>query len=145
MPPNSASGYCLIEAGGNAYYSDYIIGNSDAPQIKSFLLRLESSQLVTFTVRWGIYNRDGDVIDGVLTIGDNSILEGIEAPADETEAPADEPEAPADETEPPADETEPPADETEPPADETEAPADETEAPADETEPPTETNENIAE
>lgn len=70
LPPNSASGYCVIEAGGNTYYTDYIVGNSDEPQIKAFKLRVEGTQTVKFTARWGIYTRNSDVTDGILVITD---------------------------------------------------------------------------
>ena len=83
LPPHSASGYCVIEAGGNTYYSDYIIGNTDQPQILSFLMKSEKSQVATFTTRWGIYNRDSDVVDGVLTVGSVSGL-GENSTPDET-------------------------------------------------------------
>ena len=69
LPANSASGYCLISAGGNTYYSDYIAAHSDPqPQTKSFVLKVETTQTVTFTSRWGIYAQDSHVVDGKMII-----------------------------------------------------------------------------
>ena len=69
LPPNTASGYCMIEANGNVYYTDYILRHSEsAPQMAVFKLKAETVQTVTFTPRWGIYNRDSDVVNGVLSL-----------------------------------------------------------------------------
>ena len=69
LPGNTASGYCLIKAGGATYYSDYILRHSDGvPQTKSFILKVETAQTVTFTNRWGIYTTDCHVVDGVMLI-----------------------------------------------------------------------------
>lgn len=86
LPPGSASGYCLIEADGKTYYSDYIIGNSDEPQIKSFWLKIDDMpRVVTFTTRWGILNRESDVVGGTLSIGDVGVLSDVEAPTEPNE------------------------------------------------------------
>ena len=69
LPGDTASGYCLIKAGGANYYSDYILRHSgDEPQTKSFILKVETEQTVTFTNRWGIYATDSHVVDGVMLI-----------------------------------------------------------------------------
>ena len=69
LPAGAASGYCIIEAGGQAYFSDCLIGDSSSDaQTVIFTLRLELPQIVTVTARRGIYTRGSDVIDGVLTI-----------------------------------------------------------------------------
>ena len=69
LPPDTASGYCLITAGGKTYYTDYILRHS-APeaQIAVFALTVEETQTVKFTPRWGIYAADSDVVDGKLHI-----------------------------------------------------------------------------
>ena len=110
LPADSPSGYCVIEAGGTTYYSDYIVSHKEpAPQIKAFKLKVETTQVVTFTVRWGIYTRDSDVIGGILTVAGGSALAETGAPADETNVPADETNVPADETTEPSVETEAPS------------------------------------
>ena len=70
LPSGSASGYCLIEAGGNTYYSEYIARHTEeTPKTVSFTVKVEETQTVTFTKRWGIYSDEGDVMhDGVLLI-----------------------------------------------------------------------------
>ena len=72
LPAGSASSYCIIEAGGQAYFSDCLIGDSSsASQTVIFSLRLELPQVVTVTARCGIYTRSSDVVDGVITIKNN--------------------------------------------------------------------------
>ena len=69
LPPETASGYCLIEAGDTLYYTDYIQRHSGSEaQSVSFTLLLATSQEVTFTTRWGIYAKDSDVVDSRLLI-----------------------------------------------------------------------------
>ena len=69
LPAGSSSGYCLISAGGITYYSDYIVSHTDPePQTKSFVLKVETTQTVKFTSRWGIYAQDSHVVDGKIII-----------------------------------------------------------------------------
>lgn len=69
LPANSASGYCLISAGENKYYTDYIANHKDSePHKFSFTLIVETTQMVKFTPRWGIYSRESDVVNSTLTI-----------------------------------------------------------------------------
>lgn len=70
LPPNTASGYCLIKAAdGTTYYSDYILGHTDsAAHTLAFVLRVEKDQTVTFTPRWGIYARDSSIVNNELRI-----------------------------------------------------------------------------
>ncbi len=71
LPANTASGYCLITAGGRTYYTDYILRHSNAePQTVSFTLTVKETQTVKFTSRWGIYAAESDVENGVLQIAD---------------------------------------------------------------------------
>lgn len=68
LPSDTSSGYCLISAGGNTYYTDYILRNSQ-PQTVTFKLKVETTQTVVFTPRWGIYNTyDSSVSNGELLI-----------------------------------------------------------------------------
>ena len=69
LPPNTASGYCLIDAGGVTYYTDYILRHTDEGDREiSFDLTVNTAQSVTFTTRWGIYRRESSVVDGKLMI-----------------------------------------------------------------------------
>ncbi len=57
LPKNSASGYCVINASGKSYYTEYIVRHEDdQAKTYSFTLRVANTQRVTFTVRWGIYS-----------------------------------------------------------------------------------------
>lgn len=65
LPSGSASGYCLIEADGNVYYSEYIARHTDeTAQTVSFTVKVKETQTVTFTKRWGIYSDDCNVVNG---------------------------------------------------------------------------------
>lgn len=68
LDAGSSSGYCLIEANGVEYYSDYIARNDDQEQTVSFVLKVDQAQTVVFTNRWGIYSGESDVVDGILLI-----------------------------------------------------------------------------
>ncbi len=69
LPRDSASGYCLIKASGQSYYTDYIVRHeNDEAQTVSFALTVAESQTVEFEPRWGIYAKESDVIDGQLSI-----------------------------------------------------------------------------
>ena len=69
LPGNTASGYCLISAGGNTYYTDYILRhNEPVDQKVTFDLMVEETQTVKFTPRWGIYAAESDVENGALII-----------------------------------------------------------------------------
>lgn len=69
LPSGSSSGYCMINAGGTEYYTDYIARHDDAePQTVTFILTVGSTQVVTFRTHWGIYSRDSDVVNGEITI-----------------------------------------------------------------------------
>ena len=62
LPADTASGYCLIEADGVAYRSDYIRRHNDsAPRELSFILTVGEDKAVTFTTRWGIYSAECSV------------------------------------------------------------------------------------
>ena len=69
LEPDTASGYCIITAGGVEYYTDYILRHTSAgaEQI-SFDLELLSEQTVTFTARWGVFSRASSVSGGKLVI-----------------------------------------------------------------------------
>ena len=69
LPADTASGYCLITAGGKTYYTDYILRHSEpVAQTVTFTLTVEETQTVVFTPRWGIYAADSDVTEGTLHI-----------------------------------------------------------------------------
>lgn len=69
LPADTASGYCLIAAGGETYYTDYILRHSEPEaQTVTFTLTVEETQRVKFTPRWGIYAADSDVKEGTLVI-----------------------------------------------------------------------------
>lgn len=69
LPPDNASGYCLITAGETVYYTEYIARHYEAePQSVAFTMTVETEQTVIFTPRWGIYAEAGDVIGGVLVL-----------------------------------------------------------------------------
>ena len=63
--PNTASGYCIITAGAESYYTEYIARHTE-PDGKnvSFTLTVEETKTVTFTPRWGIYAKSPDILDG---------------------------------------------------------------------------------
>ncbi len=64
----NASGYCLISAGGENYYSDYILRHESVRKTISFHLTVKTTQTVVFTPRWGIYTGDSDVVNARLII-----------------------------------------------------------------------------
>lgn len=69
LPQGSASGYLVIGASGQSYYSAYLQRNETADQELSFTLCAESAQALTLTARWGIYSDDCQVDNGgVLTL-----------------------------------------------------------------------------
>ena len=69
LPSGSASGYCMIVAGDNTYYSDYIARHSETePQTVVFTLTVGEDRTVVFKPHWGIYSKDADVVDGKLLI-----------------------------------------------------------------------------
>lgn len=61
LPKESSSGYLIIAAGGEKYYSQYIRANYESDQTLSFTIRVLSEQSVTFAARWGIYSGECDV------------------------------------------------------------------------------------
>ena len=69
LPAGNASGYCIITAGENTYYSDYILRHNESEsQTFVFDLVVKSTQTVTFESRWGIYTQPSDVVAGMLII-----------------------------------------------------------------------------
>lgn len=68
LPGNTGSGYCLISANGNTYYTDYILRHTEQEKMISFWVMVEETKTVTFTPRWGIYNHESDVVDDALII-----------------------------------------------------------------------------
>lgn len=54
LPKGSASGYLIITAGGQEYYSDYLQRNEDINQALTFTLYVQTMQNITFTAHWGI-------------------------------------------------------------------------------------------
>ena len=70
LPKESASGYLIITANGQDYYSDYLQRNDNTDQTLTFTLNVKAAKTVTFTARWGIYSGDCHVKNGeTLTIG----------------------------------------------------------------------------
>ena len=69
LPKESASGYLIITADGQNYYSDYLQRNDERDQALTFTLNVATAQTVTFTVRWGIYSGTCHVQNGELNIG----------------------------------------------------------------------------
>lgn len=70
LPKESASGYLIITANGQDYYSDYLQRNDENDQTLTFTLNVATVQTVTFTARWGIYSGECSVNNGeTLTIG----------------------------------------------------------------------------
>lgn len=61
LPKGSASGFLVITAGGQEYYSDYLQRNDDTDQTLTFTLNVAAAQTVTFTAYWGIFSRDCNV------------------------------------------------------------------------------------
>lgn len=69
LPSGSASGYCMIVAGGKTYYSDYIARHSRSePKTVTFTLTVATDQTVVFKPHWGIYSKETDVADNKLLI-----------------------------------------------------------------------------
>lgn len=69
LPPNTASGYCLLTAGGVNYYTDYISRHTEETEkTVTFTLTVVTTQTVKFTTRWGIYATDSSVQNGQLQI-----------------------------------------------------------------------------
>ena len=62
LPKYSSSGYCIIVAGENKYYSEYLTAHkNEEAKIVSFYVTVESDREVFFKVRWGIYSGTCDV------------------------------------------------------------------------------------
>ncbi len=58
LPPNTASGYCVITAGTDTIYTDYITRHTESePQTVTYSLIVTTAQTVKFTPRWGIYTQ----------------------------------------------------------------------------------------
>ena len=70
LPAESASGYCILTAGGTQYYTDYLTAHESAtPKVTSFTLKVNSDQTVVFTKHWGIYHlQECAVRNGVLEL-----------------------------------------------------------------------------
>ncbi len=69
LPKDSASGYCIITAGENTYYSDYIVSHTDEqPREVEFTVISNKDQTVRLVSHWGIYTRDSDVKNGMLAV-----------------------------------------------------------------------------
>ena len=69
LPKDTGSGYCLISDGENTYYTDYILRHTDDEiHMVSFWVMVEETKEIKFTPRWGIYNRESDVVDDSLII-----------------------------------------------------------------------------
>lgn len=65
LPPDTASGYCVITAGDAVYYTEYIARHYDAePKTVSFTITVGTTQTVTFTPRWGIYAEAEQIASG---------------------------------------------------------------------------------
>ena len=69
LPKESASGYLIITAGDQNYYSNYLQRNDENDQTLTFTLNVATAQTVTFTARWGIYSGTCHVQNGELNIG----------------------------------------------------------------------------
>ena len=70
LSKESASGYLIITANGQDYYSDYLQRNDENDQTLTFTLNVATVQTVTFTARWGIYSGECSVNNSeTLTIG----------------------------------------------------------------------------
>ena len=70
LSKESASGYLIITANGQDYYSDYLQRNDNTDQTLTFTLNVKAAKTVTFTARWGIYSGECHVKNGeTLTIG----------------------------------------------------------------------------
>ena len=69
LPSDSASGYCLVTAGGEVYYTAYLARHNDPePKSVSFTVMVGSAQTIKFTPKWGIYAGESDLVDGALFI-----------------------------------------------------------------------------
>ena len=70
LPKDSASGYCVVSVGANQFFSDYLVRHTeDTAKTLTFTVLCEDTFAdVTFKSHWGIYSRQGDVVDGVLTV-----------------------------------------------------------------------------
>ena len=69
LPADTASGYCIILADGEAYRSEYIRRHDDSvPHEISFILTVGEDKTVTFTSHWGIYSVECSVVAGRLDI-----------------------------------------------------------------------------
>ncbi len=69
LPGNTPSGYFVISAGANTYYTDYILRHENStPQTVTFMLTVNSAQELKFTPRWGVYTQDSSVVNSSLTI-----------------------------------------------------------------------------
>lgn len=63
LPGNTASGYCLITAGGVNYHTDYIVRHTEDMKEISFKLVVDTAQTVVFTPRWGIFTGESDIVE----------------------------------------------------------------------------------
>ena len=69
LPKGSGSGYCELYANGNKYRSDYLVRHeNEQAETFSFTLILSQDCEVTFSVHWGIYAGESDVVNGILQI-----------------------------------------------------------------------------
>ena len=68
LPPDTASGYCVITTGLESdtdivYYTDYIARHNESEaKTLSFSLVVATTKTVTFTPRWGIYTQQSRVV-----------------------------------------------------------------------------------
>ena len=70
LPRDSASGYCIMSAGDDKYYSPFIQRHDGDPVSVEFTLRVEKDVAVSFDTHWGIYSGYGNVLGGgTLIIG----------------------------------------------------------------------------
>lgn len=69
LPKDSGSGYCELHANGNKYRSDYLLRHeNEQAETLAFTLTVSEDREVTFSVRWGIYAGESDVVNGTLQI-----------------------------------------------------------------------------
>ena len=70
LPQDSASGYCVIYVGSDAYRSPYILRSQETEQAITFSIVLEEPSELSIETRWGIYS-DGEpdiTENGTLTL-----------------------------------------------------------------------------
>lgn len=69
LPRDSSSGYCIMSAGGEKYYSPFIQRHNEDTSSEVFTLRVLEDTSVTFLTHWGIYSGECSVKNGELIIG----------------------------------------------------------------------------